>query len=192
MDLERVQHWLGQGAQATDRVAAHARGRGRGREGRAQPQEGRARQGARSGQAGREGAAAPRRPPPHRVPPNKPCELHRARPRLDSSAPSPGPSGSAASALKSFCAEPADIAGYAPLVTEDGRVFRDPLRPTRAPSPRADGVASKERPTLWGHPPFARGRGCLRCPDDEFYHADLIGLTVRDTGGTRSAPCAPC
>jgi 16S rRNA processing protein RimM len=27
--------------------------------------------------------------------------------------------------LKSFCAEPADIAGYAPLYTPDGRVFRD-------------------------------------------------------------------
>ena len=46
IDLERVQYWLGQGAQATDRVAALPRGRRRRREeGARQPQGRPARQG---------------------------------------------------------------------------------------------------------------------------------------------------
>jgi 16S rRNA processing protein RimM len=60
--------------------------------------------------------------------------------------------------LKSFCSEPADIASYGPLLSEDG----DALRGTSL------FVARDRLPAL---------------PDDEFYHADLIGLAALDTGG---------
>ena len=88
--------------------------------------------------------------------------------------------------LKSFCAEPAAIAGYGPLATEDGRRFE--LTITR---PLKGGFAA----CLSGvsDPDVAEGlRGTrlyadrARLPpagEDEFYHADLIGLVVLDTGG---------
>lgn len=89
--------------------------------------------------------------------------------------------------LKSFCAEPRDIASYGPLTTEDGqRAFTIKLtRPvTGGLGARLSGVDSRDAAealkgvTLWA------GRDALpRLPDDEFYHADLIGLEVVDTGG---------
>lgn len=89
--------------------------------------------------------------------------------------------------LKSFCSTPEDIAAYGPLFTEDGgRSFA--LRLTRPMSgglaARLSGVVSKEEAdalkgvTLWAD----RAR-LPHLPDDEFYHADLIGLEVFDTGG---------
>lgn len=89
--------------------------------------------------------------------------------------------------LKSFCTEPVDIGTYGPLTTEDGkRSFT--VRLTRAVTgglgARLSGVATREEAetlkgvTLWAD------RGALpSLPDDEFYHADLIGLEVVDTGG---------
>ena len=89
--------------------------------------------------------------------------------------------------LKSFCAEPADIATYAPLTTEDGRRrFEISLtRPvTGGLGARLSGVSTREEAealrgvTLWVP------RDVLpSLPDDEFYHADLIGLEVVDPGG---------
>ncbi len=89
--------------------------------------------------------------------------------------------------LKSFCSTPEDIAAYGPLFTEDGsRSFA--LRLTRPVTggfgARLSGVSTKEEAdalkgvTLWAD----RAR-LPRLPDDEFYHADLIGLAVCDTGG---------
>jgi 16S rRNA processing protein RimM len=89
--------------------------------------------------------------------------------------------------LKSFCSSPEDIALYAPLYTEDGaRSFTVRLtRPvTGGLGARLSGVSSKEEAdalkgvTLWAD----RDR-LPSLPDDEFYHADLIGLSVVDTGG---------
>ena len=88
--------------------------------------------------------------------------------------------------LKSFCAEPAAIAGYAPLWTADGRPFG--LRLVR-PIPqgfaaRLTGVATKEEAdALRGTELFADRDRLPSLPDDEYYHADLIGLAVVDTGG---------
>ncbi len=89
--------------------------------------------------------------------------------------------------LKSFTSEPNDIAGYSPLWTEDGtRSFAIRLtRPTTGGlGARLSGVETREAAealkgvTLWAD------RGKLpKLPDDEFYHADLIGLAVYDTGG---------
>lgn len=89
--------------------------------------------------------------------------------------------------LKSFCTMPEDIAAYAPLYSEDGaRTFTVRLtRPvTGGLGARLGGVATKEEAdalkgvTLWAD----RDR-LPSLPDDEFYHSDLIGLEVFDTGG---------
>lgn len=89
--------------------------------------------------------------------------------------------------LKSFCAEPADIATYAPLTSEDGsRVFTVSL--TRAVTgglgARLAGVSTREdAEALRGVTLWAPRSALPSLPDDEFYHADLIGLQVVDTGG---------
>ncbi len=90
--------------------------------------------------------------------------------------------------LKSFCTAPEDIAAYGPLWTEDGaRSFT--VRLTRAAvsggvGARLSGVATKEQAdALKGTGLYADRDRLPALPDDEFYHADLIGLTVQDTGG---------
>lgn len=89
--------------------------------------------------------------------------------------------------LKSFCAEPTAIADYAPLFTEDGaRSFTVALtRPVKGGfAARLSGVATKEAAdALRGTRLFADRTALPALPDDEFYHADLIGLEVVDTGG---------
>lgn len=91
--------------------------------------------------------------------------------------------------LKSFCAEPEAIAAYAPLWTEDGsRSFT--VRITRAIpgglAARLSGVATKEAAdALRGTSLFADRDKLPNLPDDEFYHADLIGLEAFDTGGAK-------
>ncbi len=89
--------------------------------------------------------------------------------------------------LKSFCATPADIARYAPLTDETGkREFRLSLsRPIKGGfSARIEGIRSKEAAdALRGTALFAPRSALPALPDNEFYHADLIGLQVLDTGG---------
>ena len=90
--------------------------------------------------------------------------------------------------LKSFCAEPADIAGYVPLYTPDGRVFRDIeiIGETQGSlTARIKGISSKEEAdALRGTPLLADRDRLPALPEDEYYHADLIGLPVHDPGGT--------
>lgn len=89
--------------------------------------------------------------------------------------------------LKSFCAEPADIASYGPLFTEDGqRSFK--LRLTKAVAggfgARLTGIETREQAeAMRGVSLFADRARLPRLPDDEFYHSDLIGLEARDPGG---------
>ena len=88
--------------------------------------------------------------------------------------------------LKSFCATPEAIADYAPLVTEDGRSFGVTLiRPLQgAFAARLSGVATREAAeALKGTRLYAPRARLPALPDDEFYHADLIGLEVLDAGG---------
>ena len=88
--------------------------------------------------------------------------------------------------LKSFCAEPAAIAGYAPLLTEDGRSFGVRLiRPIPgAFAARLTGVATREEAeALKGTRLYAPRDRLPPLREDEFYHADLIGLAVVDPGG---------
>jgi len=89
--------------------------------------------------------------------------------------------------LKSFTAAPEAIAGYGPLWTEDGaRSFTIEItRPVKNGfAAWIDGVVSKEAAdALRGTKLFADRDALPSLPDDEYYHADLIGLAVHDTGG---------
>ena len=89
--------------------------------------------------------------------------------------------------LKSFCAQPEDIETYSPLTTEDGsQSFTVSInRPINTGfAAILSGVKTKEdADALRGTRLFAPRDRLPSLPDDEFYHADLIGLTVLDTGG---------
>jgi 16S rRNA processing protein RimM len=88
--------------------------------------------------------------------------------------------------IKSFCAVPEDIAAYGALHAEDGRRFEVKLtRPVAGGvGARLSGVRSKEEAdALRGTTLWADRSRLPHLPDDEFYHADLIGLPVQDPGG---------
>ena len=89
--------------------------------------------------------------------------------------------------LKSYCADPAAIATYTPLSTEDGRLFRVVVLTGQIPNgfaARIEGIDSKEEAdALRGAALYALRARLPHLADDEYYHADLIGLTVMDTGG---------
>ncbi len=90
--------------------------------------------------------------------------------------------------LKSFCAEPEAIAAYAPLFTEDGTrrftvVLGNPV--PNGMAARLSGISTREEAeALKGVRLYADRAKLPALDDDEYYHADLIGLTVLDTGGT--------
>lgn len=91
--------------------------------------------------------------------------------------------------LKSFCTIPANIETYCPLTSEDGKTSFD-LRITKSIkngfAARLRGVTSREgAEALKGTRLFAPRDRLPDLPDDEFYHSDLIGLVVFDTGGTQ-------
>ena len=89
--------------------------------------------------------------------------------------------------LKSFTATPEDIASYGMLVTEDGsRSFEVTLtgQTSGALTARLSGIATKEQAdALRGVRLYVPRDRLPDLPEDEFYHADLIGLSVQDTGG---------
>lgn len=90
--------------------------------------------------------------------------------------------------LKSFTARPENIAAYGPLSTEDGRrSFAITLtgRTAGGLTARLSGVDSKAAAdALRGTRLHAPRNRLPTLPDDEFYHADLVGIAVFDTGGT--------
>jgi len=89
--------------------------------------------------------------------------------------------------LHSFTADPAAIATYGPLVTEDGRVFTiENLRPAKHTLvAKLSGVADRDTAERLANTKLYVPRE--RLPElgeaDEFYHADLIGLRAVDTAG---------
>ena len=89
--------------------------------------------------------------------------------------------------LKSFCADPEAIAEYAPLTDESGaRTFTVKIsRPVKGGfAARLGGVPTREdAEALKGLRLYAPRDRMPDLPDDEFYHSDLIGLAVYDTGG---------
>ena len=89
--------------------------------------------------------------------------------------------------VKSYCAVPEDIERYSPLFTEDRaqEYALAILRPIKNGfAARIPQVATKEKAdALRGTVLYAERSKLPSLPDDEFYHADLIGLEVYDTGG---------
>ena len=89
--------------------------------------------------------------------------------------------------LKSFCTDPTDIASYGPLFSEDGKSsYKITLtRPVaNGLGARLSGVETKEQAdALRGVNLYVAKSKLPSLPDDEFYHADLIGLIAFDTGG---------
>ena len=88
--------------------------------------------------------------------------------------------------LKSFCATPEDIVLYAPLTSGEGKEFDLKItRPVKGGfAARLSGVRYKDQAdALRGTELYANRAKLPALPDDEFYHSDLIGLQVFDTGG---------
>lgn len=89
--------------------------------------------------------------------------------------------------LKSFCAEPDAIADYTPITRSDGAVITTIVlkgMTKGALIARVDGITTKEQAdALKGVDLLAERSQLPNLPDDEFYHADLMGLAAFDTGG---------
>ncbi|CAN0591702.1 unnamed protein product [Ectocarpus sp. 12 AP-2014] len=89
--------------------------------------------------------------------------------------------------LKSFCAEPEAIATYGQLSSEDGTAswtvkINNAVKGGFAA--RLSGVQNKiQADALRGIRLYAPRNALPELPDDEYYHADLMGLSVVDTGG---------
>src|SRR6202012_357548 len=90
--------------------------------------------------------------------------------------------------LRSFTAEPRAIADYGPLESEDGRVFEiETLRPAKDHFvARFAGIADRNAAERLVNVKLyvPRERLPVAAPD-EFYHADLVGLIVLDSGRVR-------
>ncbi len=88
--------------------------------------------------------------------------------------------------LKSFTADPGAVGGYGPVTAEDGRTFDLRVgRPVKGGfAASLGGISTKEAADALRGVRLSVPRDRLPAlPDDEYYHADLIGLTVVDTGG---------
>jgi 16S rRNA processing protein RimM len=88
--------------------------------------------------------------------------------------------------IKSFCAEPDAIGDYGPLSSEAGQSYDVKItRPVKGGfAARLSGVPTREAAeSLKGTKLYAPRERLPALPEDEFYHTDLIGLEVVDTGG---------
>lgn len=89
--------------------------------------------------------------------------------------------------LKSFCADPAAIADYAPLCDESGaREFSVKIigQAKGVFTAKLGTVTTREMAeAMKGFRLYAPRDRLPALPDDEFYHSDLIGLAAFDTGG---------
>jgi len=89
--------------------------------------------------------------------------------------------------LRSFTADPAAIANYGPLESEDGRVFEiQTLRQAKDYFVATfSGIADRSAAERLTNTKLYVPRERLPEPSepDEFYHADLIGLAVVDRAG---------
>jgi 16S rRNA processing protein RimM len=88
--------------------------------------------------------------------------------------------------LRSFTAEPDAITRYGPLEAEDGRVFEiEAMRPAKDHFvARLSGIADRDAAARLARLKLYVPRERLpAAADDEYYHADLIGLAVVDRNG---------
>lgn len=93
--------------------------------------------------------------------------------------------------VKAFTADPLGIAAYGPLETADGRTFEvDSLRPAAGPSGdmlvvRFRGLADRNAAESLNGVELSVPRDRLPpAEDDEYYHADLVGLAAIAPDGT--------
>lgn len=90
--------------------------------------------------------------------------------------------------VQSFTADPADIAAYGPVSDEAGaRTFSlRVVQPGEMPVVAVEGVADRDAAAKLTGTRLYVARDRLPAPaEDEFYHADLIGLAVEDGSGSR-------
>jgi 16S rRNA processing protein RimM len=91
--------------------------------------------------------------------------------------------------LHSFTSDPQAIAGYGPLETDDGRIFRiESLRPAKNHFvAKFAGVENRGVAEQLANVKLYVPRERLPEPAqaDEFYHADLVGLAVVDRAGQK-------
>jgi 16S rRNA processing protein RimM len=88
--------------------------------------------------------------------------------------------------IKTFTADPADVASYGPLLDERGRRFAVKVERAQpgAVIARIDGVTDRNAAEALRGTRLYVSRAALPEPDeDEFYHADLLGLAVEDEAG---------
>jgi 16S rRNA processing protein RimM len=89
--------------------------------------------------------------------------------------------------LRSFTADPAAIADYGPLETDDGRVFEiETMRPAKEHFvARLSGIRDRDAASALANAKLyvPRERLPKTMEPDEFYHADLLGLAVVDRSG---------
>jgi 16S rRNA processing protein RimM len=89
--------------------------------------------------------------------------------------------------LRSFTSDPAAIADYGPLETEDGRVFEiETMRPAKDHFvARLSGIRDRNAASALANTKLYVPRERLPQTEepDEFYHADLVGLAVVDRAG---------
>ena len=89
--------------------------------------------------------------------------------------------------IKSFCASPEALATYQPLVDETNErqfKFRIVRRLASHLVAEVEGLDTREQAqNLRGLRLFAHRARFPKVEDDEFYHADLVGLTIIDTTG---------
>lgn len=88
--------------------------------------------------------------------------------------------------IKSFCANPADIETYSPVIGDDGIQYHLALigQVKGGFNARIVGVDTKEQADALKGVHLHTSRDQFPdLEDDEYYYADLLGLTVLDTGG---------
>ena len=98
--------------------------------------------------------------------------------------------------VKTFTGDPLALGDYGPLYATDGRRFEMlDIRPARTVVVvRFKGVADRNAAEALNGTELFVDRSAL--PDDgeegEFYHADLVGLAVRDENGATIGGSPPC
>jgi len=97
--------------------------------------------------------------------------------------------------LKAFTQDPLGVTRYGPLETEDGRRIEiEAARPVKDMLvARLKGVTDRDAAEALKNIRLYVAREKLPRPaDDEFYHADLVGLAAVRADARRSAPSRPC
>ena len=89
--------------------------------------------------------------------------------------------------VKAFTGDPLALGDYSPLYAKDGRIFEiEDIRPAgEMVVVRFKGIRDRTlAESLTGTELFVDRSALPEEDEDEFYHADLVGLTVRDEAST--------